>query len=99
MNRWNTTSTRLKLAKSWLAGLLVALLFLLTVHSGVHGNHTDPNHSCAACLIAHGGVIADGAVGTVVFVSRAAFDLPPVGEVLPVSLLDLRLAPGRAPPV
>jgi len=99
MNRRNNTSAKRKLATSWLAGLLVALLFLLTVHSGAHGNHAHPNHSCAACLIAHGGVIADGAVGTVVFVSRAAFDLPQVGEVLPVSLLDLRLAPGRAPPV
>ena len=99
MNRRNSTSARLKLAKSWLAGLLVALLFLLTVHSGAHANHGDQHHSCAACLIAHGGVIADGAVGTVIFVSSVPLDLPQVGQVIPASVLDLRLAPGRAPPV
>ena len=99
MNRSNTVSRGFALAKPWLVGLLVALLFLLTMHSAVHGSHADPNHSCAACLIAHGGVIADGAVGSVIFVSATSIELVHVGEFVPVSLLDLRLAPGRAPPV
>ena len=99
MNRSNAISSGRTQARSWLAALLVALLFLLTMHSAVHGDHSDQNHSCAACLIAHGGVIADGAVGTVIFVSATSVELAHVGEFVPVSLLDLRLAPGRAPPV
>ena len=98
MRRSNPIKRELASANVWLVGLLVVLLLVLTVHSGAHGNHAGPNHFCAACLIAHGGVIADGAVGTVVFVSHAASDLTHVGEVLPASILDLRLAPGRAPP-
>jgi hypothetical protein len=102
MNRRSTVSRGFALAKSWLAGLLVVLLLALSIGSALHRDHQDHQagqHSCAACLIAHGGVLADGATGTAVISSSHSFDLPGLGEAKSASSCDLRLAPGRAPPV
>ena len=101
MNCRNATSSRLKLAISWLAGLLAALLLVLTVGSGAHREHADQpdHHDCAACLMAHGGLLADGATGASVIFASSGFDSPIPGESRSASTFDLRLAPGRAPPV
>ena len=102
MNRRNTVSRGFALAKSWLAGLLVFLMLALSVGSVLHRNHSDHQagqHSCALCLLAHGGVMADGATGTAIISAQHSFDLPSLGETKSSSAFDLRLAPGRAPPV
>ena len=102
MDRRSTVSRGFALAKSGLAGLLVVLMLALSVGSVLHRNHSDHQagqHSCAACLIAHGGLVADGATGTVIISSSHSTDLPSLGEVVQASVFDLRLAPGRGPPV
>ena len=101
MNRRNASLSGLKLVTPWLAGLLMALMVVLSVGSGAHRDHADhaDQHSCAVCLIAHGNVLADGAIGTTIVASRTCLVLPPIGESLSASIFDLRLAPGRAPPV
>jgi hypothetical protein len=100
MNRRNGTAARLRLATSCLAGLLAALLVVVVIGSGAHRGHSDQpgHHDCAACLLAHGGLLADGATGASVSQSTSSFDLPSLTEARPASVLDLRLAPGRAPP-
>ena len=102
MDRRSTVSRGFALAKSGLAGLLVILMLALSLGSVLHRNHADHQagqHSCAACLIAHGGVVADGATGTAIVSCTHSFDLPNLGEAVLASVFDLRLAPGRAPPV
>jgi hypothetical protein len=102
MDRRSTVSRGFALAKSGLAGLLVVLMLALSVGSVLHRNHADhqaSQHSCAACLIAHGGLVADGATGTVIISCSHSIDLPNFGEAALASVFDLRLAPGRGPPV
>ena len=101
MNRRNSNSARLKPATSCLAGLLGLLLLILAVGAGAHREHADgPGHQdCAVCLIAHGGVLADGAIGAPIVTFTSCFVLPTSGETKPVFVLDLRLDPGRATPV
>lgn len=89
------------LAKPWLTGLF-ALMWLWVAADAVGHHHEagqPSHHECAACQLAHGTVLADGSVGI-------AFDLPTVPTwfqsvwVLPAfDSSDLRLSPGRAPPV
>jgi len=102
MNRRNTVWRGFSLAKAWLAGLLVVLLLALSVSSSIHHEHPDHQagqHSCAVCLMSHGGVLADGATSATIISSAHSFDLPSLGESKAASICDLRLAPGRAPPV
>lgn len=102
MNRRSTVSRGFALAKSGLAGILVVLMLALSVGSVLHRNHADHQagqHSCAACLIAHGGLVADGATGAAIIFSSLSVDLPSLGEAALASVFDLRLAPGRGPPV
>lgn len=103
MNRRNATSVWLKPARSWLAGALAILLLVLAVGAGAHREHREDtgrhgHHECAACLIAHGGLLADGTTGAFVVFSAFSFDLPGFCEMQPALVLDLRLSPGRAPP-
>jgi hypothetical protein len=102
MNRRSTVLRGFALAKAWLAGLLVVLLLALSIGSALHRDHQDHQsgqHSCAACLMVHGGLLADGATGTTVISISHSFDLPGLGKTQFASNYDLRLAPGRAPPV
>lgn len=102
MDRRSTFTRGFALAKTGLAGLLVILMLALSVGSVLHRNHGDHQsgqHSCAACLMAHGGVMADGATGATVVSSSNSIVLPDFGETTLASVFDLRLAPGRAPPV
>lgn len=103
MNRRNTVSAWLEPATSWLAGVLAALLLVLAVGSGAHREHDahadkHGHHDCAVCMMAHGGVLANGAVGAFIVFSTSSFDLPSLKESHPVFACDLRLAQGRAPP-
>lgn len=85
-----------------LLGLLLALLLLglsigTVAHELRHAN--DPAHvTCAICMLAHGQVLADGAVGVLAVVLVATLILPVFREFVFVSASDLLLAPGRAPP-
>jgi|SRR5690349_15471517 len=88
------------LAKPWLAGLM-ALLWLMIAAEAV-GHHCESgslsHHECAACQMAHGTVLADGAVGVAVDLPVASVAFQP-NWILPVfQSSDLRLSPGRAPP-
>jgi hypothetical protein len=87
-------------AKPWLAGLL-ALLWLVLMAEAV-GHHCESDraahHDCAACQMAHGTLLADGAVGVswevpVTELTIQAPCVPPLSTAI-----DLRLSPGRAPP-
>jgi hypothetical protein len=100
MNRRNNSLARPRVSSSWLACLLAGWLVLLGLGAAVHCSHSDSpgHHSCAACLIAHGGLIADGAIGVTAFLAGTALALPRTGESSVASIFDLRLAPGRAPP-
>ena len=101
MNRGNAASAWRNLAASWLAGALALLLVGLAISSAGHcehnGRHAHPD--CAACAMAQGGVVANGATGATVIIFDAALALPVPGDFQQALLADLRLAPGRAPPV
>jgi len=102
MNRRSNISFGQRLARTWLAGLLVCLLLALSVGSVVHHDHQDHqegSHTCAACLLAHGGLLANGTTGATVVSSPHSFALPVFAGAKSASHFDLRLAPGRAPPV
>ena len=90
------------LGRPMLGLLLAALLVFVSLGSAVHAERhfNDPaHHTCAACLIAHGGVLADGAIGAVAVLLSGGLILLQLREFIPVLQTDLRLAPGRAPPV
>jgi len=102
MNCRSTVSRGFSLTKTWLTGLLVVLLVALSVGSALHRDHGSDHagqNTCAACLIAHGSLVADGAIGTTIVSLSQSFDLPSLGETKPILVSHLRLAPGRAPPV
>ena len=101
MNCRNRNLKAQRLANAWLAGLLAVWLVVLGLDAVTHRSHAcdADHHNCAACLLAHGGVIADGAMGAAIVLP----DAPPILALtsrtyLPLSS-DLLLAPGRAPPV
>jgi disulfide bond formation protein DsbB len=100
MNRFSLFNRKGTPARIWLAGTIAGLLLLLSVYA-VHHAHSDGggHQACVLCLMAHGGLIADGAIGVVVFGISAAFAPLQCGKIFPASVFDLRLAPGRAPPV
>jgi hypothetical protein len=88
-------------AKAWLGFLLAVLLLWVSFASATHsvqGQHAD-HHDCAACLIAHGGVVADGATGAPVITTASRFALLAFVECRAISISDVCLVPGRGPPV
>jgi hypothetical protein len=101
MNRRSGTSVALRPAISWLAGALALLLLVLAVGAGAHDEHDhEGGHpDCAACLMCQGSVLADGAIGATVVVFVSCFPAPVQSEARLVAVVDLRLSPGRAPPV
>jgi hypothetical protein len=102
MRRRNLIKRELATAKIWLAGLLAVSLLALCVISGLHRGHQDhprAQHSCAACLMAHGNALADGATDACVVACSFGFGLAALAELNPVVVLELRLPSERAPPV
>ena len=88
-------------AKACLGVLLALLLLWVSAASVTHpvqGHHAD-HHDCAACLIAHGGLVADGASGAPVVTTGSSFALLVFVECRAISISDVSLVPGRDPPV
>lgn len=94
-----------RLVKPALAALLVGLLLLCTassaissVHHWLHPGGSETGSSCAVCLLLNGLVDVPGIAltrgPTLLF-----FPGSQVAEIgIQISNIDLRLAPGRAPP-
>lgn len=96
----------IRAVKAWgqpVLGLLLALMLLVlgvgaAAHAARHAN--DPaHHTCATCSLAHGNFLANGAVGTIIVSLSAGLMLVCRREFVFVSLSDVRLEHGRAPPV
>jgi hypothetical protein len=95
----------MRLVKPALAVLLVSLLLLCTassaissVHHWLHPGGSETGSSCAVCLLLHGLVDAPDVTltrgPTLLFLSGSQ-----IAETgVQASNIDLRLAPGRAPP-
>ena len=92
-------------AKSAFAGfvalaLLLALLFSVSpvLHQTLHAGNNANSHLCLACSLAHGQVSA-AEVALVSFVQVPGLCLGClIPDVSPVSAVDYRLSPSRAPP-
>lgn len=92
-------------AKSAVAGLLGALLFLASLlagnpfhHQSFHAGNTANSHLCVICLLASGQVnAADVAPILTDFVSGFVGLTPTVPVIVLVST-DYRFSPSRAPP-
>jgi hypothetical protein len=86
--------------KRWVAGLLALLWLVVAAQSVGHHclSHQDAGHDCAACQVAHGTVLADGAVGIRLPLPAAEIVFQPVWAFAVFQSVDLRLSPGRGPP-
>lgn len=100
MNRCHNWYSIRSQAKAWLAGMLVVLLLVLVFESVAHRARAGvvAHHQCAVCLLAHGGVIADGCIRALAQVSAPQIKLSSPWAVAVRDSADLRLSPGRAPP-
>jgi hypothetical protein len=78
--------------------ILLLAVSLASVSHRTHSDHQAGDHVCAACLIAHGGLDADGATGAPIVSLSCTIDLPPLVECQEVSVSELRLASDRGPP-
>jgi hypothetical protein len=90
-----------KPAMSCLLAVLVLLAAVLSssplLHEHLH-HGTAAGHGCVICLFAHGQSNTPTVlVALVVFVAAFLFLQPPLNAAV-LSSVDLRLAPGRAPP-
>ena len=96
---------KLSSLKPALAGLLVTIVFLMTIASasaGLHFKlHTDATHDhgpCAVCNVAKGQLDAPAVAVSEVFASLSvAWTLPSFQAVAPAAI-DLSVAPSRGPP-
>ena len=97
---------KLSSLKPALAGLLAALLFLLslvassgTLHFKLHSDSSHDHVPCAVCFFARGLLDAPDVVGPEVLVTLSvAWTLPSVHAFAPAAI-DLSVASSRGPPV
>jgi hypothetical protein len=88
-------------ASSLLLGLFLFLQAMVAVpalHAIVHHDAADPDHECAVTLFAHGQVDAAAAVPPVFCPPAVLISIDVFPRVIFVST-DVRLLPGRGPPV
>jgi hypothetical protein len=80
----------------WLG--LVGLSASEQLHQLVHSDSHHVNHECLLTLFAKGHLSHSTAPPEMAVTTFACFDLPPLVNCAFVSMADIRLAQGRAPP-
>ncbi len=105
MHLETTTPGPGKVAKATLAGMLVVLMLWLSTfaatsafHQSLHADTDTGGHHCVICVFAHGQVDTASVGGFTALFIAFGVGLVPLARQVTLPSIDLRLAPGRAPP-